>query len=134
MSITPHLWEIDHSYYGPDQCYYANTYQQAQWNAAYESWAEFMEEGISSADLDMNFLYRWDWQRWPTDDLEEDAEPGSEEQLELFWLFARKGMIGKTTVNVTEADEPAVREWLQKHADYVRDMWAPFDLSPKEGK
>jgi len=124
-----HLWEIEHSYYGPDQCYYARPDQQAPWNADFSSWADFVAEGMFAADLDLNFLYRWDWQKWGEGDLDEDAEPGTEEQLELFWLFARKGMIGKTTVNVTEADEPAVREWLQVRANYVRDMWAPFDLS-----
>lgn len=134
MSTTPHLWEIDHSYYGPDQCYYANSYQQADWNADFTTWADFVAKGMFSADLDLNFLYRWDWQKWPAEDMEEGDEPGTEEQLELFWLFPRKGMIGKTTINITEADEPAVREWLQVRADYVRDMWAPFNLTSEGAK
>jgi hypothetical protein len=145
MSNTPHLWEIVHDYYGPDSCYYANGYETAKWNQEYGSWAEFADPDSDSLhsiggdgfSISMNWLYRWDWLRPdPADykyELEENPDfelPG--DTLELFWLFPRKGMISRVEIKVTEADEPAVREWLQRFADYMRDMWAPFDLSPSK--
>lgn len=138
MTDTKHLWEVEHDYYGASQCYYANFHQQAEWNREYTSWSEFSEDGdslFSIGDKDaehmraMNFLYRWDWQRPDPEDLDEDEYAG--DTLELFWIFPRKGMISKVSVQVTEEDEPAVREWLQLFANYMRDMWAPFDLSPE---
>lgn len=141
--MSKHLWEVDHDYYGADHCYYANGHQTAEWNREYDSWAEFTEAdgslfGVSETaitDISMNWLYRWDWLRPDPDDykyeVEEDPDfqiPG--DHLELFWIFPRKGMISNVSIKVTEADEPAVREWLQRFADYMREMWAPFDLSP----
>jgi hypothetical protein len=88
---------------------------------------------MADADLDMNWCYRWDWKKWPTEDYEEDVNEAEKEQLLLFWMMPRKGIMATSTINVTEADEPAVREWLQVRADYMRTMWEPFDLSPKAG-
>lgn len=136
---TKHLWEVDHDFYGPDSCYYANYYQTQEWNHDYESWAEFVGPDSDSlfsysteSLMGMNWLYRWDWQRPDPEDLDEDEYDG--DTLELFFLFPRKGMIGRTSIHVTEEDEPAVRAYLQRWADYMRDMWAPFDLSPVEQK
>jgi hypothetical protein len=132
--MTQHLWEVDHPYYGPEGSFWANWSQQGPYIQKYESWQEFVEEGgMADADLDMNWCYRWDWKKWPTEDYEEDVNEAEKEQLLLFWMMPRKGIMATSTINVTEADEPAVREWLQVRADYMRTMWEPFDLSPKAG-
>jgi hypothetical protein len=132
--MTQHLWEVDHPYYGPEGSFWANWSQQGPYIQKYESWQEFVDEGgMADADLDMNWCYRWDWKKWPTEDYEEDVNEAEKEQLLLFWMMPRKGIMATSTINVTEADEPAVREWLQVRADYMRSMWEPFDLSPKAG-
>jgi hypothetical protein len=131
--MTQHLWEVDHPYYGPEGSFWANWAQQGPYIQKYESWQEFVDEGgMADADLDMNWCYRWDWKKWPTEDYEEDVNEAEKEQLLLFWMMPRKGIMATSTINVTEADEPAVREWLQVRADYMRSMWEPFDLSPKD--
>jgi len=144
--MSKHLWEVEHDYYGPDGSYYANSYQNAEWNREYNSWSEFADpdgdslHGIGTDhgySMGMNFLYRWDWLRpdpkdykWELEDNPAFEIPG--DTLELFWMFPRKGAMAHTSIKVTEADEPAVIEWLQRFADYMRDMWAPFDMSAPE--
>ncbi len=136
-TATKHLWEVDHDYYGADHCYYANSYQQADWNTDFESWIDFagpeadsMFNFASDGLMGMNWLYRWDWQRPDPEDIDEDDDEYNGDTLELFFIFPRKGMFGKTSIKVTEEDEPAVRAYLQQWATYMRNMWAPFDLSP----
>ena len=132
MNAVTHLWEIEHPYYGPEGSYWANWAQQGPYIQSYESWQDFIDEGgMSDADLDMNWCYRWDWQRPDPDDYKYEREktpdfemPG--DYLELFWMMPRKGIMATSTIKVTEADEPAVREWLQVRAEYMRRMWAPF--------
>lgn len=125
-----HLWEADHDYYGASQNYFATGSENDSYHTSHESWAEFLEDsGFAEASLGLNFLYRWDWQKWGEDDVDDDAP---REELELFFIMPRKGILSSARVQVTEADEPAVREWLQKHVDYMRNMWAPLELGVTE--
>jgi hypothetical protein len=114
-----HLWEIEHPYY----CNLGNYFDNNCGNE-YESWADFAaEEGDS--DFDMNLLFRFDW-------LEADPEErhwgNEEEELRLFWIGQRKGLYRFTQIKVTKADEPAVREWLQKRLDYLLELWLPLQM------
>lgn len=120
----------------------------------YESWADFAQpsKGVSfellaqipdgahgpnllyDFDDDLNYLWRWDWKRPdPADyeyEIEEDPDfelPG--DVLLLFFMQQRKARCNSAEVPVTEADEPAVREWLTKKAAHVARVWVPF-LSP----
>ncbi|ALY10580.1 hypothetical protein FDH86_gp045 [Arthrobacter phage Tank] len=132
------LFESDHPYYGPEGSYWASPAKEADYHHRFESWKDFAEgESFYNADIDMNWCYRWDWQTPNPDDYKYELEenpnftlPG--EVLELFWMMPRKGIMATTQIKVTREDEPAVRAWLQKFADYMVTMWAPFDLSPKE--
>lgn len=123
-----HLWEVDHDYYGPSGSYWASPMDESGYNNKYDSWAEYVAaEGMYSALTGLNFLYRWDWE----DYRKERAEYGDEDYehdfvLELFWLMPRKGILAKDTIVVTPEDEPVVREWLNGHWVYMREMWYPL--------
>lgn len=144
VALTPafHLWEIKHPYHGPDSNYFANSYQDEQYHSAFESWAEFVEDGgWADADLDYNHLYRWDWLRAQRGDYvfasstPERQKAGEEEFqeelaegdiLHLYWVLQRKGALGFSQIRVHEADEQVVRDWLSIRATALREMWEPF--------
>lgn len=125
-----HLWEVDHDYYGPEGSYWAGI-EQRPYIQRFSSWAEFAQPGsMWDAIEGLNMLYRWDWERYdPADFLPfGDEVPG--DQLKLFWMMPRKGIMATSTIEVTEADEPAVIAWLEPHARYMREMWAPLLDAP----
>jgi hypothetical protein len=111
--VTTHLWESDHPYYAAEGSYFATG-----WHAEYESWADFIEEQGEN-DLDLNLLYRWDW---------EVPEPGDEpgESVALFFIHQRKACTRSARVAVTREDEPSVREYLTVRAAHLRTVWAPL--------
>lgn len=136
-TTTKHLWEIDHPYY----CTEGNYFQSGM-HSVFESWAEFAEPSSQTPtgdlgnllydfDDDLNLLWRWDWKRAdPADyEYEIEADPDYEipgDTLQLFFVLQRKGYNISAEVAVTEADEPAVREWLEAKANHMRRIWAPL--------
>lgn len=114
MSLQHHLWEHDHPYYATRGCYYSNECHQS-----FDSWTDFLDEW-GEADEDYNLLYRWDWHPPSEDDDRTDHE------LELFYMRQRMAAPFSVCVTVTEADEPAVREWLAKKWLHMMRLWAPF--------
>jgi len=141
--MSKHLWEVDHPYYCSEGNFYKNGC-----HTQFGSWEEFaVPGGWKDADMignflyeyddDLNFLFRWDWKRADPDDYkyELEADPAFElpgDSLLLFYMSQRKGLNMSAEVAVTEADEPAVRAWLTKKAEYMRTMWEPFDMSAPE--
>lgn len=151
--MAAHLWEADHPYYATEGNYFKNGYHEL-----YESWADFAQpsvgvsfdllvqipEGVHGPNLlydfddDPNYLWRWDWKRADPDDygyeLEEDPEfelPG--DTLFLFFMQQRRACCNSVEMPVTEADEPAVREWLAAKALHVTRVWEPFLTITSEG-
>lgn len=135
-----HLWEIDHPYY----CNEGN-YFKAGYHTVYESWADFAQpsgafeetflggkgNALYDYDDDLNYLWRWDWKRPDPEDYEWEAENDPEfvmpgDTLYLFFMLQRKAYNVSVEIAVTEADEPAVREWLAKKAAHVARTWEPF--------
>ena len=117
---TPKLWEIEHSYYASESNYFSNDY-----TTRYGDWAEFVDsEGRNDADL--NCLFRWDWQRSDPSDYEDDPEDAPPDCVQLTFILQRKGIYRVVFVGVTEADEPAVREYLAGKARYIARLWEPF--------
>ena len=132
MSDEKHLWEFDHPYYCSEGNFFKNGCHHM-----FESWAEFAIPGHLSPtgnegnllydfDDDLNMLWRWDWKRAQRGDYVFDDNPTAEELAEweeasktdtllLFFMLQRKAYNISAEVIVTEADEPAVREWLAKH-------------------
>lgn len=113
------LWEVDHPYYATEGNYFSNGY-----HAEYASWAEFIEEQ-GDLDLDMNLVYRWDWQVPDPDDYEPD-EKMPPETLDLFYVGQRKALHRSVSVEIRREDEPAVREWLTVRAEHMRRVWEPL--------
>lgn len=112
----PHLWEIEHPYY----CNQGNYFAGESCCTEYETWAGFMEEEGDS-DFDMHLVFRWDWQKA---DPEENEWGNPEDQLLIFWMGQRKGLYRYSTITVTDADEPAVIEWLTTRWAHMRLLWA----------
>jgi hypothetical protein len=116
---TKHLWEIHHPYYASESNYYSNDAGNS-----YDSWYDFIESEGGN-DKDLNAIFRWDWNRPDPD----DYEPGSElpsDTLQLIYISQRKGIYRPVRIAVTEADEPAVIEFLRGYAQHVVSLWEPF--------
>lgn len=115
--MRTHLWEVEHSYY----CEEGNYFEQGC-NTKYDSFADFLEES-GYIDLDYNLLFRWDWKKG------EEEEEG--DTLSLFWMQQRKGKYVSETIKVTEADEPAVRAFLQRAFNHLAALWLPILFEPE---
>ena len=107
--MKTHLWEHKHRYY----CNEGNYYERGE-HVEYGTFAVFLEANCN-IDLDYNLLFRWDWRK------EESGD-----RLYLFWMSQRKARNFSMSVRVTEADEPAVRAFLQRAADHLFALWAPI--------
>lgn len=123
-----HLWEAPHPYYCTEGNYFSNDY-----HVEYESWADFAGDDAASysGDLDLNLLFRWDWNKADPDDyfveIEEDPDfelPG--DTLQLYFMMQRKAACFSVYVGVTEADEDVVREWLRPRVELIKLLWAPL--------
>jgi hypothetical protein len=122
--VTRHLWEIDHPYYCTQGNYYARAGEGL--HTSYESWTDFYQDW-GAEDPDLNLVFRWDWQRFDPDDYEPDQEVPAD-VLQVFWVLQRKAILRSTSCVVTEADEPAVRKWLNERARTITAIWEPINL------
>jgi hypothetical protein len=114
-----HLWEAKHPYY----CNEGNFYKNGCGHD-YASWADFVAE-MGSADLDMNLLFRFDWEE------SEDAPHAGDiyyrdGHLLLFFMGQRKGLYWWCDVGVCRADEPQVLEYLRIRFDHMKTLWEPL--------
>lgn len=128
MSGQTHLWEVNHPYYATQGNYYARPDQGM--HVEYSSWAEFYEDQGDS-DLDMNLVYRWDWQVPDPDDYSYELEEDPNfvlppETLDLFYVGQRKALLRSVSVEVRREDEPTIREWLVVRAEHMRKVWEPL--------
>lgn len=107
--MTPLLLsETDHPYYGPE------THLRE-----YKSWTAFNDEWCVS-DVDLNLIWRWDWQRDP------DDPDQSTFTLRICMVHPRHSRFSTHDVIVTIDDEPAVRMFLDRHWQTIKAIWAPF--------
>lgn len=120
--MTTHLWEIEHSYYCNESNYFQNGC-----NHKFDSFADFFED-CGNIDLDYNLLFRWDWLK--ADEEDEESERG--DILNLFLMQQRKGIYFSYTIKVTEADEPAVRAFLQRAFNHLAALWLPILFEPRD--
>ena len=120
------LWEAKHPYY----CNLGGYFSGEKVEGNYKSWSEFIDEE-GDADFDMNLLFRWDWEKLDGEPYEPGDDPNYRDGvLRLFWIAQRKGYYRYTNVEVCQADEPAVRAWLQERLDYLVCMWLPLQPEP----
>ncbi|PZE66934.1 hypothetical protein [Curtobacterium sp. MCBD17_021] len=123
--MTQHLWDPEHDYYGPESNWFATGAQQSGYSNTWESWGEFADGWGQPID-GLNWLYRFDWIKPSAEDVETFPDEDHRDYVRLFYLLPRKGILLDHTVYVTEADEAAVRAFLEPAAEYTRRMWAPF--------
>lgn len=117
-----HLWEVNHPYY----CHESSTP-----TVLWDTWQEFIQDGMGSSDTEYNFLFRWDWQP-PLDTDYEGVEWTGDETtrdslLKLFFVLQRKGIFRCQEVRVCRNDEPAVRTWLEKRLTHLLKVWEPLE-------
>jgi hypothetical protein len=118
MTITRHLWEIDHPYYGVD-----GTIVFA------ESFAD-LRETVDFYDARRNHVYRWDWV--PADEADEDQR----DQFTVYTIQPRKDGFTSFTCPVTRDQEDEVLAWLRgpRVLGALRAMWEPLlDDQPQTG-
>ena len=121
------LWEVDHPYYMVHGCFF-----DGKCHHEYDSFEDFQEEW-GDADLDMNWIIRWDWEEFKPIDHDPDDMPeyqGDWFQIQIF--LQRKAYPQSVEFPVTKEEEPKIREWLQQYADYMVTMWEPFLKSINE--
>lgn len=129
--MTTHLWECDHSYYCNESNYFQNGCCEK-----YKSFADFIEV-YADVDLDYNLLFRWDWrkgQEQGEEDNDDDYEEVEGDILYLFWMQQRKGKYTSCMIQVTEADEPAVRAFLQRAFNHLAALWLPIQFDAESLK
>ena len=119
-----HLWEYDHPYYCNEGNYLARPLEHPDCWQRYDSWQEFHAEW-GDTDPDLNLVFRWDWRAWHLE-WPEDYPDTENHVLMLFFMLQRKAFNKSIEITVTEADEPAVREWLQKRAETMAAIWQPL--------
>lgn len=120
-----HLWEVEHDYYCEQANYYASNPQPYE---AYARWTDFVaEEG--DADMDMNLLFRWDWQAVA------ENEDGTDTLL-MFFMGQRKGLYRWVEIAIHPLDreriEPQVIAYLQPRLDHLKKLWEPLAWSGHE--
>lgn len=108
----------DHPYY----CCEGNFYQRGH-HEHLPSWSRFVVEW-SEEDEDMNLLYRWDITR------DDDGAL----TLKCFYMHQRKARCSSVFVDITEADLPTVREWLEGKWSHICKLWAPLSDNVKGGE
>lgn len=112
-----HLWEIRHPYQFED----FGTPADADF-ADLSGFLDCYRPGNGFDEL--NLLFRWDWRKPGL--VHEGYEPvEGPERLDCVFILQRKARIVRTTVPVTEADEPRVREWLEKRSHDIAAIWCP---------
>ncbi len=130
-AIRPRLWEVKHPYYCNEGNYYARGTI-----TRHDRWQDFIDD-MGDADMDLNLLFRWDWESPHEDD--DPQKPinwqGDENYrdctLKLFFMGQRKGAYFCCIVHVCRADEPNVYEYLRVRGEHLLKLWSPVMEAPR---
>lgn len=121
--MTKKLYEVDHPYYMTQGCYFSN-----ECHNFYNSWEEFLEEW-GDAELDYNWIIRWDWVTPDPEDYD-DSYPNpfkeGEASFKIQFFHQRKAYPTSNEVKVHVDQEPMIREYLKKYWEYMKEMWEPY--------
>lgn len=112
-----HLWEVNHPY----RCNLGNYFcTPGETETKYESWDAF-EADAKYEDLDMNLIFRFDWE------LANDDTGLDHEELRLFYMGQRKGVYRHVIIKIDRKDEPKVKKFLKKRWQHLKKLWTPFN-------
>jgi hypothetical protein len=116
-SAPPHLWEIDHPYYGVE-----GTYTEEA-----DNFAE-LRESVEGADSQMNHVYRWDWVDYDQPHNADLAEPGTPQRFTVYLLTPRKSGFWSVSCPVTHDQEAEILDWLRgpRVLGALRKLWEPL--------
>lgn len=119
---APHLWQRP-AFVGAEGRDGLNCY--------YDSWAEFLRESTAAKGdhFDLNILYGWNWYK-PGYAYGDDEPHDGPELLETYWVLTRRNAMMVLETEVTPADEPAVRAWLEDMGASLADTWRPVIVVP----
>lgn len=107
---------VAHPYYCSDSNFYNNDA-----NGHFETCSDFLDN-FADADIDWNCCFRWDVM------LKDDGKPELGYRAMVFLMLQRKGVFAPITIdNIYEEDVEPFVAYLQKHADYQKLMWQPFN-------
>lgn len=122
MNDKKHLWEIDHPYY----CNLGN-YFNNDCGEKYKSWDDF-EECVKYEDIDLNLIFRWDWNEGKDFDLEEFNGDIYNKCgiLYLFYISQRKGIYRWVEIEVCRDDEVNVKKFLEQRWNHMKKLWCPI--------
>jgi len=109
--MSKQLRHSNHPYCCAEGCYFA---PDGRAHTYWGSWAGFIEE-FGDCDIDMNLVWRWDWDK---------PECGEPETLRLFMMHQRKAFPVSHEIRIEPEDEPAVRAYLERHWATLCEMWA----------
>ena len=125
--MAKHLWEVDHPHYCTQDNYFNRNGEDHPTVFGYKSWADFLEE-MAEADLDMNLLFRWDWQEGDRFGAKPfNGDPNYRNGLLLLFFMAQgKGFHSCARIDVCRADEPAVIEYLIPRLKHLQLLWSPL--------
>lgn len=121
---VPHLWEVDHPFYG-----------SSDGGTAFESFAE-LRATVDGLDDGMNHVYRWDWLDWPNS---EYGDENSVEEFAVFLVLPRKDRLISFTCPISKDQEQEVLDWLRgpRVLGCLRTLWEPLldepNTTDKEG-
>lgn len=128
--MADHLWEVKHPYYCNEDHYFGTgSCSYSDMHPSHHSWDEFVS-GMGKANMDLNLLFRWDWEE-PEDRPADRDDNYRDGELQLTYFYQRKGFHIRHTVQVCRSDEPAVIDFLRQHAQHLVRLWEPI-LSPPE--
>lgn len=123
-----HLWEYDHPYHCDAGNYFVAPIEFHKVHTEFGSWADFKEELFYGGDRDLDLLFRWDWHAWHLEYPEDYPDGQEKHELHLYFIFQRKAYNVSVHVDVTPADEPEIRAWLEECAKTTRALWEPFGV------
>jgi hypothetical protein len=145
-----HLWEIKHDYYCTRSNYLVAPSEIDEYYEKYESWNDYLKT-FNQRFISHNLIFRWDWiPPWqlieeqdclsvPKDFYDSqfeinnkyknwsDDDSINESRLELYLILPRKGMYTWKEIMVARKDEPAIKEHLQLHLQYLKSLWLPLE-------
>lgn len=119
-----HLWEVEHSYYCEEINYYSNDCY-----TKYKSLSEFLNDALKE-DIDMNLIFRFDWQEAKPGDSGEFGEYNGDDYyrhaiLRLFYMGQGRGLYRSVAIEVCRADEPTILGFLKVRWEHMRRLWEP---------
>jgi hypothetical protein len=85
----------------------------------FKSFDEFLEEA-EDEDLDLNLIFRWDWENSEVDCGDIYYRDG---KLLLFYIGQRKGVFRTVSIEVCRADQEKIRVFLKERWEHLKLIW-----------